>query len=993
MVRVILVLIGSLIVPSLAVAGSVPHPTVADAEPLEPVPGTGRPRPRIAYSPGQEDELRDRLTREPYRSVFLTSHARAEVWNARPLGDDTLQAHRDLSRAAKWLAFEYALDRTVIGGAIVAFPDAAARQATGERVRELLGNLYPRSRLAVPPPIGGWDRDISTSEEIVSYATAYDTLLGAGFDLGPDREVIADRLASVTGELHRNFVDPASASGYTDLHQNNHRSKSGAAMAVAAVALADERPADARAWWDTGVLYVDDVLRHTLMAGDGAYAEGPFYYRLTLQNLLPLLATWERLRGDQPWRAEGFEVPAMTHHPQFRRTLRWLLDTTVPSGAMAPIDDGNPGRSTYFGALPGGLPETPAHRWRWATAPTPYETDGSIDLSVESIVAYDDAVVPRPPWWSPTQFYVEGGTATLRSDWSADAVMALVLGEHDTAAQFGRDRLGVGRWPQSHEHMDPGSFLLHAFGERLALDPGYLSFAERTQVNAPQHHNTVLVDGNGPADYLQASIAWRADPLARPPAEGMSTLHRTLDGEGLDGVSVATRYRDTEVQRRFVLADDRYLVVADGVDGPGGALAWMVHGNGGGTSGGTFEATPTGGRWQIGGARLDSGVAVVGATPALTTETAVHQADDQSKRTHTAVRATVTGGRADAVQVLYPTRAGSPAPALTSGGGADEAWVEVLDAAGDRRVRATRTDGGALRIVDTSSSGALRVAYAERTDRLTHDGDDLVVAAGTGTLGVRLGPGRADVVADTAGAAVELGDLGFVAARVDGACGVERLPDGRTRLRLNRERRVTLSSTTGNARPAADAGPAMRVPADGLVALDGRASCDADGDALTPTWELVSAPAGSAWRLDDPTSWRPRLGVDRPGPYRIRLVVRDDRGNASLEQEVLVVAGDQCADGVDDDLDGRIDTDDPDCDGPASPPPPPVEPEPTTTTPPTSTTSTPTSSTTVNGVAPAGSPTVTADRGVTAGAEGAGAAAMPTAPPAVAVRTAPRFTG
>jgi hypothetical protein len=38
-----------------------------------------------------------------------------------------------------------------------------------------------------------------------------------------------------------------------------------------------------------------------------------------------------------------------------------------------------------------------------------------------------------------------------------------------------------------------------------------------------------------------------------------------------------------------------------------------------------------------------------------------------------------------------------------------------------------------------------------------------------------------------------------------------------------------------------------------------------------------------------------------------------------------VKVGPQCNDGVDDDLDGLIDSDDPDCDGPPSPPPPPVE--------------------------------------------------------------------
>ena len=43
----------------------------------------------------------------------------------------------------------------------------------------------------------------------------------------------------------------------------------------------------------------------------------------------------------------------------------------------------------------------------------------------------------------------------------------------------------------------------------------------------------------------------------------------------------------------------------------------------------------------------------------------------------------------------------------------------------------------------------------------------------------------------------------------------------------------------------------------------------------------------------------------------------DAHGRASNVSEVLVVAGDRCADGMDDDLDGLLDTDDPGCDAPA----------------------------------------------------------------------------
>ena len=895
---------------------SVGGQTAGAGSPPEPaVPGAGVPHPRLLYSPGDEPVLQDRLTREPYRTVFVQMSQRAKNYDGRPLGDMSVVAQRDLSRAAKTFAFQYALDRTLVGGAIVPFADEAARQAQGDRVRDLLLNLFPRSRLAVPPPIGGWDRDISTAEEIANYSAAFDTMLGAGYDFGPDHDTIVELLASVAGELYLNFFDPPTASSYTDLHQNNHRSKSGAAMAVAAIVLADE-VAEARDWFDFGVLLVDDVLRYVLVTGDGAYAEGPFYYRLTMQNVLPLLSAWERLLGDASWVADGIEVPAMQHHPLFRRTQRWMLDTTVPDGTMAPIDDGNPGRSMYFGAMPTTVPEAAAAYWRWPDTPQPFETDGSVDLGADSIVAYDESILPTEPWWSPTQFYVEGGTAMLRSDWSDDAVMALVLGEHDTASEFGRDRLGVGRAPQSHEHPDAGSFLLHAYGERLALDPGYLTFSTHGLVNKPEDHNMVLVDGQGPPGYLVASFNWLANPLGRPPAEGQSTLHDTLDGAGFDATSVATWYRDTEIGRRFLMADDRYLVVGDRVRGSGSSLSWMQHGNGGGTSGGTFTPTSVGGRWEIGGARLDTGVSVADHAVAFDHVESVHEVPFTQQRTHTALRATAPTGDADALQLFYPTREGAAPPTISDAGAAGAAGLELVDAAEDRRVLVQRqASGSGVRLVDEHLDGSLRLAYADGLALLEHSDVVLVQTATAGTLGLRLSPTQADVVAQTPDAQVMVGPLGFDPVTVDGACGVEPTASGRV-VQLNRERRFTLRATGGNARPAADAGATQRVTPGDVVTLDGSASCDADGDALEYRWELLSAPAGSAWTLTGADTVQPQLHTDRIGPYRVRLVVTDAQGATSLDQEVLIVAGPRCGDGMDDDFDGRIDTDDADCDGP-----------------------------------------------------------------------------
>lgn len=101
------------------------------------------------------------------------------------------------------------------------------------------------------------------------------------------------------------------------------------------------------------------------------------------------------------------------------------------------------------------------------------------------------------------------------------------------------------------------------------------------------------------------------------------------------------------------------------------------------------------------------------------------------------------------------------------------------------------------------------------------------------------------------------------------------------------------------------------------MSLIGLASCHPNRATLTPRWELVSAPAGSSWTLTGANGWTPVVRADRPGPYRVRLVVTDSSGRSSSPDEVVVKAGTQCADGIDDDLDGRIDTDDPDCDGPS----------------------------------------------------------------------------
>jgi PKD domain/Calx-beta domain len=86
----------------------------------------------------------------------------------------------------------------------------------------------------------------------------------------------------------------------------------------------------------------------------------------------------------------------------------------------------------------------------------------------------------------------------------------------------------------------------------------------------------------------------------------------------------------------------------------------------------------------------------------------------------------------------------------------------------------------------------------------------------------------------------------------------------------------TVTISTLNSTPVAQAG----VDQTGLtigatVHLDGSLSSDADGDALTYHWSLLSRPVGSAASLSDPTSPTPTFVIDVGGDYVAQLVVND----------------------------------------------------------------------------------------------------------------------
>ena len=85
----------------------------------------------------------------------------------------------------------------------------------------------------------------------------------------------------------------------------------------------------------------------------------------------------------------------------------------------------------------------------------------------------------------------------------------------------------------------------------------------------------------------------------------------------------------------------------------------------------------------------------------------------------------------------------------------------------------------------------------------------------------------------------------------------------------------TVSISTSNSPPVANAGADQTPLVNDIVTLDGGASNDVDGDLLTYTWSFTSVPAGSLAALSDPAAVGPTFTVDLAGTYVAQLVVND----------------------------------------------------------------------------------------------------------------------
>ena len=100
----------------------------------------------------------------------------------------------------------------------------------------------------------------------------------------------------------------------------------------------------------------------------------------------------------------------------------------------------------------------------------------------------------------------------------------------------------------------------------------------------------------------------------------------------------------------------------------------------------------------------------------------------------------------------------------------------------------------------------------------------------------------------------------------------------------------TVTISTLNSAPVANAGPDQTVSVETTVQLDGSRSSDVDGNTLTYRWALTTRPLGSEAVLSDATLVNPTFVVDEPGDYVVQLIVNDGIVD-SLPDTVIITTG------------------------------------------------------------------------------------------------------
>lgn len=341
---------------------------------------------------------------------------------------------------------------------------------------------------------------------------------------------------------------------------------------LAALALWDDLPEDARAWWETTYRFYRDQFP-TWGGDDGGWSEGAAYWRGTIEHAAfqdALLAIGDSSAYATPfWRQHGyFPVYNVQPYPatgfgDFSNAGKFNLDPVVAEYLTHVARVTNDGALLTYAQLCDDSRPSPAERGR-RRLDRIYPT--ATEFLVRNFIAADRPL-PAPRSLGelpPDRFFRDIGWVSLHS--------ALGQPADDIHVTFVSSPYGS----FSHSHAQQNAFILNAYGQNLAIASGYREFHNSPHHNAwtrqTRSKNALLIDGEGQKpqsrDATGEIIHFAVMPRATWTAGDATAAYRA---------NPKLRYVE-RVRRDLVFIDRRYVVLCDTVDlAQPGRISFLLH--------------------------------------------------------------------------------------------------------------------------------------------------------------------------------------------------------------------------------------------------------------------------------------------------------------------------------------------------------------------------------------------------------------------------------
>ncbi|MDF2670674.1 MAG: hypothetical protein K0R67_2980 [Paenibacillus sp.] len=336
------------------------------------------------------------------------------------------------------------------------------------------------------------------------------------------------------------------------------------------IALMGEEP-QAREWLDYTLEYYSCL--YTPWGGiDGGWAEGPMYWTTGMAFLS------EALNLIKPY--SGIDI---FKRPFFSRTGDFPLYCFSPGTVRASFCD-----QSNLGELPilktgfnvrqfAGLTGNGWYQWYYEQVKrddidpeSKFYNYGWWDFRFDEMVyCYDNPRVKAvaPTDIEPLKWFRDVGWVAMHDgmDRSDEHVMLLTK-----ASKYGSI---------SHSHGDQASFLLHAYGEPLAIHSGhYLAFGTSMHLDwrrQTRSKNSILIDGKGQYAGLDKSLSMEA--------QGTVEIAEQRAGHRYVRMNATAAYKEevpylTRYVREIYYFHSSYIVIVDHVDlHQAGTLDWLLH--------------------------------------------------------------------------------------------------------------------------------------------------------------------------------------------------------------------------------------------------------------------------------------------------------------------------------------------------------------------------------------------------------------------------------